>query len=145
MIIDFIGLLINFGLVVLIWMIQLIIYPSFLHYPTENLIIWHRKYTFLIGCIVMPLMLAQLVISIFQVYVSSTIYTLTILLLVLLVWISTFSQFVPIHTTITKGSVNHKMLSALVRKNWIRTILWTIIFVISLFYLYGKSSELLVN
>ncbi|NNK19406.1 MAG: hypothetical protein HKP49_09665 [Maribacter sp.] len=129
--IDFIGLLVNFGLVVLIWMIQLIIYPSFLHYQTEDLVGWHRKYTTLIGYIVVPLMLAQLSISIFQVYASATFTTLSILTLVLLVWLSTFLQFVPIHSNISKGSVNQKMLSALVKKNWTRTILWTVVFIIS--------------
>ncbi|MBT8297588.1 MAG: hypothetical protein KJO52_04580 [Maribacter sp.] len=134
--IDFIGLLVNFGLVVLIWMIQLIIYPSFLHYQTEDLVGWHRKYTTLIGYIVVPLMLAQLSISIFQVYASATFTTLSILTLVLLVWLSTFLQFVPIHSNISKGSVNQKMLSALVKKNWTRTILWTVVFIISFLYHY---------
>ncbi|NNK76765.1 MAG: hypothetical protein HKP42_11980 [Maribacter sp.] len=134
--IDFIGLLVNFGLVVLIWMIQLIVYPSFLHYKTEDLVGWHRKYTTLIGYIVVPLMLAQLSISIFQVYASATFTTLSILTLVLLVWLSTFLQFVPIHSNISKGSVNQKMLSALVKKNWTRTILWTVVFIISFLYHY---------
>ena len=132
--IDFIGLLINFGLVVLIWMIQLIIYPSFLHFQTEGLVIWHRKYAVLIGYIVVPLMLVQLAISIIQVFVSATIYTFSILILVMLVWLSTFLQFVPIHGSISKGIVNQKTLSALVKKNWTRTILWTAVFIMSFFY-----------
>ncbi len=41
---EIIRLLLDFGLVVLIWMIQGIVYPSFLDYNTENLAVWHRKY-----------------------------------------------------------------------------------------------------
>lgn len=134
--IGFIGLLINFGLVVLIWMIQLIVYPSFLYYQTADLVIWHRKYTVLVGYIVVPLMFTQLVISILQVYVSATSYTFSMLILVLLVWLSTFLQLVPIHSSISKGCVNQKMLNALVKKNWTRTILWTVVFIISFLFHY---------
>ncbi len=58
-----IRLLLDFGLVVLIWIIQRIVYPGFLHYSTENLVVWHRQYTSRFSAIVIPLMLAQLGIS----------------------------------------------------------------------------------
>ena len=45
------ALLVDAGLVVLIWMVQLIIYPSFLHYD-NNLVEWHHKYTSRIALIV---------------------------------------------------------------------------------------------
>ena len=76
---------IDFGLVVLIWMIQLIVYPSFLHYTTTNLIKWHRKYTPLIGYIVGPLMLLQLGISIYQISIETVSYTHLTLPTILLV------------------------------------------------------------
>ncbi|MDT0606316.1 hypothetical protein [Croceitalea rosinachiae] len=129
--ISIIRLGIDFGLVVLIWMIQLIVYPSFLHYTTTNLAGWHRKYTPLIGYIVGPLMLGQLGIAIYQVSTDFTFYHSLSILIIAAIWIITFLQFVPIHNNISKGRVSESMLMSLVRKNWSRTILWTLIFLSS--------------
>ena len=120
---------IDFGLVVLIWMIQLIVYPSFLHYTTTNLIKWHRKYTPLIGYIVGPLMLLQLGISIYQISIEITYYNVISVLFISIIWALTFLKFVPIHNNISKGRINKSMLVSLVQKNWTRTILWTILFI----------------
>ena len=132
--IDFIRLIIDFGLVVLIWTVQLVIYPSFLYYQREDLLIWHRKYTSQISLIVIPLMLAQLGFSIVQVTLTSSFLAISSLVLVLLIWILTFWQFVPIHNSISGSIVDTKMLNTLVKKNWIRTILWTAIFLMSIFF-----------
>jgi len=119
---------IDFGLVVLIWMIQLRVYPSFLHYTTTNLIKWHRKYTPLIGYIVGPLMLLQLGISIYQISIEITYYNVISVLFISIIWALTFFKFVPIHNKISKGRISKSMLVSLVQKNWTRTILWTILF-----------------
>jgi hypothetical protein len=123
--------LFDFGLFVLIWMIQRIIYPSFLYYKKENLMTWHKEYTSRFSTIVVPLMLGQLGISIYQVIVLPSLYTMLSLLIIILVWISTFLQFVPIHTAISNGIITNIMLHDLVKKNWIRTILWSLLLLIS--------------
>jgi hypothetical protein len=132
--ISIVRLLVDFGLLVLIWMIQLIMYPSFLYYNTENLVAWHRKYTPLIGYIVGPLMLFQLGITVYQITNEINLFNIISLMIISLVWISTFLQFVPIHNSISKGRINKEMLLSLVKKNWIRTALWTILFLFSLTY-----------
>lgn len=129
-------LLVDFGLLVLIWMIQIIIYPSFLYYKKENLIFWHRKYTPLIGYIVGPLMLFQLGITIYQITNKINLFNIISLVIISLVWISTFLQFVPIHNSISKGHVNKEMLVALVKKNSIRTLLWSMLFLINIAYYF---------
>ena len=134
--IDIIRLLIGFGLFVLIWMVQLIVYPSFMYYETHNLIKWHKQYVFNFKFIVIHLMLVQLGISLYQAIIFSNLYTITSLILILLVWITTFFQFVPIHSNISKGIVNKKMLNTLVNKNWIRTFLWSLEFIISCAYYF---------
>ncbi len=126
-------LLIDFGLVVLIWIIQLIVYPSFLHYTTNNLIKWHSKYTPLIGFIVGPLMLAQLGISIYQLHNEITTYNVINVMLISVIWILTFLQFVPIHNNISRGKISKSLLVSLVLKNWSRTILWTLLFMYNIF------------
>ncbi len=129
-----IRLLLDFRLMVLIWMIQRIVYPSFLDYNTENLVVWHRKYISRLNPIVMPLMFGQLGISIYQVTISVNLYTVLSLGIIVLIWTSTFLQFVPIHSNISKGRVSEKMLKELINKNWIRTALWTLLFLSSFYW-----------
>ncbi len=130
-------LLIDFGLVVLILMVQLTIYPSFLYYKTEDLVSWHQKYTGAIAVIVGPLMLAQLGMAIYaliahQEFLFGSMY----LLLVTATWISTAVLFVPIHNRIGKSKHTNKDLQKLVHHNWIRVILWVLILLLSLFKYY---------
>lgn len=127
-----IRLLFDFGLLVLIWMVQRIIYPGFLHYSSKDLIKWHREYTSRFTYIVMPLMLGQLCIAIYQLILEIDAYTVISLIIIVLIWLSTFLLFVPIHSKISKGNVNEKLLNQLVYKNWMRTFLWTVLFLYSM-------------
>ena len=120
-------LLFDAGLFVLIWMVQLTIYPSFLYFEKQNLFKWHTQYLAVFSRIVIPLMFGQLIIAGMQVFKMITMETVVSLLLVLLVWISTFIQFVPIHNKISKNEASDALLKQLVSKNWIRTILWSLI------------------
>ncbi len=108
-------------------------YPGFLHYSTENLVVWHRQYTSRFSAIVIPLMLAQLGISAYQVIILTNVDTLLSFVVIIFIWISTFLQFVPIHSNISKGRVSDKMLKGLVKKNWLRTALWTLLFLYAFF------------
>ena len=136
--IDILRLLTDFGLVVLIWIVQLIVYPSFLYYSSKELIKWHRIYTSRFTFIVLPLMLGQLTITLYQLFLAVNLYTVLSFVIIILLWLSTFLQFIPIHAKISKGKVNQKMLDSLVKKNWIRTFLWSVLFMYSMF-LIGMS------
>lgn len=125
-------LIVNSGLVVLIWMVQLIVYPSFLFYNKENLVQWHNIYTKRIAVIVVPLMLIQLVLSILNTVVSFSIINLTIALLVLFLWVFTFTSFAPVHFKISENRFQQTQLQQLVNRNWIRTIIWSFILGLSL-------------
>ena len=129
-----IRLLLDGGLVVLIWMIQLVVYPSFLHYRSESLVSWHKEYTSRFSIIVIPLMFGQLGISIYQLAIDNSVYNLISLVIIFLLWIITFAQFVPIHNKLSRGMVNEKMLNTLVKKNWSRTLLWTLLFAYSFYH-----------
>ncbi|GAA3515686.1 hypothetical protein GCM10022393_32050 [Aquimarina addita] len=131
--IDFLRLVFDMGLVVLIWLVQLVIYPSFSYLSKQELILWHEKYTIRIGCVVMPLMLSQLVLAIIQFSRKPELYSSASLVLITLVWSSTFLQFVPIHKKISNRRIDKKLLNKLVKLNWIRTSLWTIIFLWTLY------------
>ena len=131
-----IRLLFDFGLVVLIWIIQCIVYPSFRYYPTKDLITWHKIYTARFSVIVIPLMLGQFGIAMYQTIFLPSVYTVVSLILIICIWLATFLQFVPIHNTISKGIVSEELLFSLVHKNWIRTVLWTLLFIYSFIFYF---------
>lgn len=131
--IEIVRLLLDFGLVVLIWIIQLIVYPSFLYYKTENLNKWHKVYTSRFSAIVIPLMFGQLGVAIYQLFLESSFYSVSSLVVIILIWISTFWIFVPIHVIISEENFSKPDLVTLVKKNWLRTILWTLLFIYSFF------------
>ena len=125
-------LLIDAGLVVLIWMVQLVVYPSFTYYQSKNLIEWHQKYTTGIAVIVIPLMLAQLVLAMVAVFYQPNFVSLFTLLIVIFLWIFTFLSFAPLHFKISEGKPNQQLLQLLIRRNWIRTFLWSGLFLFHL-------------
>ena len=127
-------LLFDFGLLVLIWIVQLVVYPSFRYYQREQLIKWHKKYTAQITYVVFPLMLGQLLWSGLQLLHGVSWYTSISFLVVILLWISTFLQFIPLHNKISREDFNDDTTLQLVQKNWLRTVGWTGLFVISLLH-----------
>ena len=132
-----ISLLVDIGLVVLIWMVQLIVYPSFTFYNPKNLIEWHQKYTTGIAVVVIPLMLTQLVLAVVAVFYQPNFIAISTLLIVLFLWIFTFLSFAPLHFKISEGVHNQKLLQLLIRRNWIRTFLWSSLFLFHLIlYIY---------
>ena len=124
-------LLLDFGLCILIWMVQLIVYPSFAFYNNTQLLKWHKTYTKAIALIVIPLMLGQLGIVIYQVFLAQNTFTLISIVLVVLLWGITLLKFAPMHQQISKGNTQIHLLKTLVQMNWIRTIIWTLLFVLS--------------
>ncbi len=120
-------LVLDVGLLVLIWMIQLIVYPSFLFYTVKELIAWHKMYTKAIALIVIPLMLGQLGIAIYHVFLVQNTYALTSIVLVVFLWGITLLKFAPMHQQISEGNAHVKLLKKLVKINWIRTLIWTIL------------------
>ncbi|MFT7442552.1 MAG: hypothetical protein ACI9Q3_000926 [Maribacter sp.] len=127
-----ISLLVDTGLVVLIWMVQLIIYPSFTYYKPENLIKWHQKYTNRLAVVVVPLMLTQLVLAIVAVFLAFNFTTIFTAVIVLFLWIFTFLSFAPLHFKISAGNTNQNLLKLLIQRNWLRTFFWSFLLVFHL-------------
>ncbi len=126
-------LLIDFGLVVLIWMTQLIVYPGFTYYSELELASWHAKYTTAISVIVMPLMLLQVGIHGLQLILDFNPAKLLASVLIVLVWVNTFFFAVPLHNQIGVGLEVLAAAHDLVKINWYRAILWTLVFFIGVY------------
>ena len=129
-----IRLLFDIGLVVLIWLVQLIIYPSFLFYERNNLKRWHYNYTKKITYIVLPLMMGQFIIAIIHLFNDFSILTLGSFLIIVSLWIITISVFIPLHNKVSTDHVNQSIINKLIRLNWIRTLLWSGLFVLNLLH-----------
>lgn len=128
-----ISLMVDAGLVILIWIVQLVIYPSFLHYTTENLYSWHQKYTSRIAIMVVPLMLFQLIYGLIILFYFPTINHFIYLALVIFLWVFTFLTFAPLHNKISNRNINNKLLTTLIYRNWIRTFLWSFLLIFHFF------------
>ncbi|WP_299211793.1 hypothetical protein [uncultured Dokdonia sp.] len=134
MTLDILRLMIDAGFMVLIWAVQLVIYPSFSYYSTTNLYTWHKSYTKRVTFIVLPLMFSQLILGVIQLWMSQNWYTLVSMGIIMTLWLLTFLVFVPLHQSIdTKKSVA-RVCEKLVVGNWMRTVLWTLLFIASLIY-----------
>ncbi|WP_442846343.1 hypothetical protein [Leeuwenhoekiella sp. H156] len=130
-----IRLLFDFGMVVLIWLVQLVIYPGLCYYNLNDIGIWHQKYTPRVSYVVMPLMVGQLLIAIIQVNRNADLYTIMSLSAVLILWLSTFLQFVPLHSKISGKTNCEGIPQKLVKRNWFRTVLWSLVFLWSFYWI----------
>ncbi len=122
---------IDFGLVVLIWMVQLIVYPSFLYYDLDQLPTWHTRYTSAITVIVLPLMVTQVLLHGWGIWTNGSTIGVIQALMIVAIWGLTFLKAVPLHDQIQVGKATTAELTALVGWNWPRTALWTVIYLLN--------------
>lgn len=133
-----IKLLFDVGLFVLIWMTQLIVYPSFTHFDPVDLQKWHSSYTLRISILVMPLMVGQLVVHIHQLTQDFSLIPSVALVCILLAWANTFLYAVPLHNQITSGDDISIATEKLVSLNAWRTGFWSFVFLTDLYLLFKK-------
>ena len=126
-------LLLDFGLLILIWMVQLIIYPSFLHTDINEFKRWHYRYTGLISLFVVPLMFGQTALYVVLSYATNRWAEYTNLSLIGLVWLATFTLSVPCHDKMQSLGFDQTVIRRLISTNWVRTAAWTLVFGIDVF------------
>jgi hypothetical protein len=109
----------------LIWLIQLVHYPSFNYISKNEFNLFHAFHSQVITFVVGPIMLVELGTSLFLVLNQklSLISCLNFLGLVL-IWIATAFLSVPTHNKLGTA-VNAESIAFLISTNWIRTVLWT--------------------
>ena len=117
-----IEVIISTALLVLIWIIQILHYPSFLFVDQTRFSHFEQFHTKRITYIVLPLMIAELGLVIFH-------FRPLVFGIVSLIWLSTFFLQVPCHEKLKRG-FDEKVIRKLILTNWIRTLLWTIKFLV---------------
>lgn len=117
--------LIDASIVVLIWLVQLVIYPSFRCVEEARFKSWHASYSRTISFFVIPLMFTQAVLVARSVMVRGTPSSLAAAALVILAWVSTFGLSVPCHRRLSTNGKSAVVIERLIRTNWWRTVAWT--------------------
>ncbi|MEM9157732.1 MAG: hypothetical protein AAGB46_01690 [Verrucomicrobiota bacterium] len=117
-------LAIDASLATLICLTHFIIYPSFHYISASDFSRWHDQYTRMMGYIAGPLMIAQLALSIQSIFSTQSIAQSIKLLLITLIWLSTFLQLVPLHRQLQTQGKSQKRIDQLISKNRIRLVLW---------------------
>lgn len=109
----------------LIWIIQLVHYPSF-HFVNEAVFKdFHQFHNRRISLIVIPVMITELLTS-GILWLNDGAFSLNGIgfYLVCLIWLSTFLLSVPNHARLSKGK-DETVIKSLVNTNWVRTVFWT--------------------
>lgn len=122
----------DLGMGLLIWLVQLIVYPSFAYSSPESFKSWHFRYTGLITIFVLPLMFGQSGIYLASAWLAGRWHDWSGVVLVAACWAATFLLSVPCHDGLQKNGFDLAVVQRLVRTNWIRTIAWSTICVIDI-------------
>ena len=114
-----------------IWVIQLLHYPSFHFINDQNYIEFQHFHMQRISFIVVPVMLIELASALLLAYFFESSLTIILLALVLGIWAITFIFFTNMHQKLTDG-YDHSIVDRLVQINWARTALWSLRLIILL-------------
>ena len=125
-------LAVDASLVTLIWLVQLIIYPSFRSIAPEVFPAFHADYSTKISFVVVPLMFAQVFLVAVQVWQMPGLSTYLSAGLVVAAWVATFALAVPCHNELGVHGHDLGVIDRLVAVNWIRTVVWSAVLALSL-------------
>lgn len=129
----------TFYLTGLVWTIQIVQYPFFSYFRHSNFTNYHTDYRFWITPIVAPAMIVELFTAIFlMLFPPSEIdFKLLVfgLVLVVVIWLSTFFLQVPKHEKLAAG-FDEDAHKTLVNTNWIRTFAWSLRSVLMIYLLW---------
>lgn len=114
------------ALVGLIWTVQIVVYPQFSRVPEAAFVEYHTAHMRAITLVVGPLILVEALTAGPLVWHGwgSVGFHLSLLLLGV-VWLSTWVLQVPAHARLASG-FDQASFSRLLRTNWIRTTGWTL-------------------
>jgi hypothetical protein len=121
----FISQICSVYMVGVIWIIQLSTYPNFAFLDPSQFQAVHHRHTALMGALVGPVMVIELLVSLWLFSAERNTFTVSNLVIVLILWVLTFTLSVPLHNKLGAG-FDLVLIQRLVLTNWPRTIFWTI-------------------
>lgn len=108
-----------------IWVIQLIHYPSFASINASAFQNFHNQHTAAMGIIVGPVMVLELLVSAWLLNYEVNLISVSNFVLVLSLWILTFFVSVPLHNKLAQTQ-DLTVIQNLISTNWPRTALWSL-------------------
>lgn len=119
---------IDFAMLVFLWLVQVIIYPSFKRISRDSILSWHKSYQTKVCIIMGPIMLLQIYgITMDFINAMSPVSIIRFLLL-LICWALTIFISVPLHKKIERNNDLENSMNKLIQTNVPRTITWTVIY-----------------
>jgi hypothetical protein len=107
-----------------IWIIQLIQYPSFAYIEHAQFAEAHQRHSSLMGVLVGPVMILELLAGLWLLSEKMDFFSSTNFTMIALLWFFTFYVSVPLHNQLSAG-FRIDVIQKLIATNWPRTILWT--------------------
>lgn len=108
----------------LCWFVQIVHYPLFKGIAAADFPAYQKK-NYATGLITVPVMTIELFSGIWFLYTDYSELFLINMILLILIWGSTFVFQVPTHLQLVK-TPTHALMNKLIRTNWIRTISWSL-------------------
>ena len=125
-----------------IWVIQIVHYPSF-HFIEKELYTAFQKFHMnKISIIVIPIMLAELITGIMLFLDKSfkSPFLIISIIILVLIWLITGVFFTKAHNELIAG-YQELVVNQLVVMNWIRTLLWTLRLLLLTYFVYLHFSK----
>ena len=110
----------NFGLLILIWLVQLIIYPSMRYWEKKSFSHSHPWYTKSISPFILFLMPPQALLAAMELISRPSFLSLLQIFAISTTWLTTFFISVPLHKKLSKG-FDESTIERLIQTNWYRT------------------------
>lgn len=109
-----------------IWVIQLVHYPLFRHLDPKNFRAAHQFHSTAISFIVIPVMSAELLLSILLWTRRHSLLPTAGILILILIWAVTFTVMIPLHARLQTDGFQPAIHRRLLYWNWVRTIAWSL-------------------
>ena len=125
-----------------IWVIQIVHYPSF-HFIEKELYTAFQKFHMnKISIIVIPIMLAELItgMMLFLDKSSKSPFLIISFVILVLIWLITGVFFSKAHNELIAG-YQELVVNQLVAMNWIRTLLWTLRLLLLTYFVFLHFSK----
>ena len=117
----------------IIWVIQVVHYPSFHFIGNSRYISFQKFHMERISYIVIPVMLVESISGLLLIYDEINTILLISMVLLLSIWMLTVFFFASVHQQLVSG-YKQETVRKLVLINWIRTLLWTLRLVFLIIY-----------
>ncbi len=117
----------------IIWVIQVVHYPSFHFIGNSRYISFQKFHMERISYIVIPVMLVESISGFLLIYDELNLILLISMVLLLSIWMLTVFFFASVHQKLVSG-YQVEMVAKLVKINWVRTLLWTLRLLLLIIY-----------